>query len=116
MTARTLPRGRGAPFAAVLAVTFATVLLVRVLGVSDTASVLAYLGPAALMFVSLWLGHYPGERLLVSCARRRERRRAAALVPLRLATPRLPRGGDLLATALAGRAPPVKCRIAPVSS
>jgi len=68
---------------------------------------LGYLGPAVFVFVLLWLGHYPGERLLVALSRRTERRHRipAFTVPRRTAR-QMPRGGRLLSCALAGRAPP----------
>ncbi|MGD9736679.1 MAG: YcnI family protein [Solirubrobacterales bacterium] len=72
-------------------------------------SALFYLLPALLLLATLLLGRYPGERLLLAVARRRPAERAAAEPPaltLLLHRPRLPRGGALLAAALAGRAPP----------
>jgi hypothetical protein len=69
---------------------------------------LAYLGPAAFAFVLLWLGRYPGERSILALSRRRNRRRPSGAQSSRcpLRERRMPRGGRLLATALAGRAPP----------
>jgi hypothetical protein len=74
-----------------------------------TSAALLYLLPALLLLAPLVLGRYPGERLLraaVDGLRRRRRpgephrlRQLASLAPL-------PRGGALLASALAGRAPP----------
>jgi hypothetical protein len=68
----------------------------------------AYLGPAVFVFMLLWLGHYPGEKLLVALSRRIRRRRStlALEIPHR-ALACLPRGGSLLASSLAGRAPPL---------
>jgi hypothetical protein len=69
---------------------------------------LAYLGPTLFVFVLLWLGRYPGEKLLLVLARRTERRHGIPTftVPRRAFT-HMPRGGSLLACALAGRAPPM---------
>lgn len=72
--------------------------------------VLFYALPALALLAALWLGHYPGERLILAVASRRSRRpRRAARVAARRApldSTAIPRGGDLLARALAGRAPP----------
>lgn len=72
-------------------------------------SSLLYLAPALLLLVPLACGRYPGERLLRAIS---ARRRSRATAP-RMLKPRrsrflapLPRGGELLAAALAGRAPP----------
>ncbi len=78
---------------------------------------LYYALPAAALLLALWLGHYPGERLLLAAAeRRRLRPRAAAAVPparhLVFVRRRLPRGGTLIGAALAGRAPPSAPRAA----
>jgi hypothetical protein len=70
---------------------------------------LLYLAPAILLLGALAFGCYPGERLLEAVARawhpaRRSERSAS---PRLLAPPRSsPRGGVLLAMALAGRGPP----------
>ncbi len=75
-------------------------------------TVLFYLLPALLLLGALLLGHYPGERLRLRLAgvRARMARLAVAVPPpchhLLFARTRLPRGGALLGTALAGRAPP----------
>jgi hypothetical protein len=66
--------------------------------------------PAFALLALLLLGRYPGEKLIITLAARvrRRRRSAARLAPRRApldSTP-TPRGGDLLARALAGRAPP----------
>lgn len=72
---------------------------------------LAYLSPAVFVFALLCLGHYPGERLLLARARlRRPRRKALAARILSRACAQVPRGGGLLASALAGRAPPLNRR------
>ncbi len=68
---------------------------------------LGYLSPAVFVFVLLWLGRYPGERLLVALSRRTERRHDTPTFTVRRrALVLMPRGGGLLACALAGRAPP----------
>jgi hypothetical protein len=70
---------------------------------------LLYALPAFALLVALLLGRYPGERLIAVAARARRRPRRAARATTRRApldsTP-TPRGGELLARALAGRAPP----------
>ena len=79
------------------------------LQVTDAEPGLLYLAPALLLLVPLLFDRYPGERLLVAVARawhpllRRERGAPAQpFVPTRS----FPRGGALLALALAGRGPP----------
>ncbi len=71
---------------------------------------LLFVGPFLILVALLLLGLYPGEKLLlrVAAARRPRHRRA----PGKLRLPRsnrlaAPRGGALLATSLAGRAPPL---------
>jgi len=68
---------------------------------------LAWLAPAAAAFLILRTGRYPAEKTLVRLSSRRCPARAAAIrrpvARFRLISPR---GGLLLATALAGRAPP----------
>lgn len=83
----------------------ASVWLAHVPGMSAG---LAYLGPAVFAFVLLWLGRYPGESALLALGRRRRPRRAKRTRAGRrpLVNRRIPRGGELLATGLAGRAPP----------
>jgi hypothetical protein len=71
---------------------------------------LVYLAPALALLCALAFGRYPGER---SLRRRLPRRRwappcAAAPRPRLRPPARLPRGGALLAHALAGRAPPLE--------
>lgn len=74
-------------------------------------TVLLLLAPTLLLALLLVLGRYPGsgvlarvlERRRLRVARRRELRRPLPRAPRR----RRPRGGVLLALALAGRAPPV---------
>lgn len=70
---------------------------------------LLYAAPALLLLGLLVLGHYPGERLLDAVTRRRNQVRAFRRVaPARPPGPprSFPRGGVLLALALAGRGPP----------
>jgi hypothetical protein len=70
---------------------------------------LAYLAPVLALVCVLLLGRFPGERAFRRrVARRRSRGRLRPLSePHRHAPHRLlPRGGALLASALAGRAPP----------
>ncbi len=69
---------------------------------------LAYLSPAVFVFALLCSGHYPGERLLLAReGLRRPRRRALAAEIPRRGLAHVPRGGGLLASGLAGRAPPL---------
>jgi hypothetical protein len=70
---------------------------------------LVSLAPLLAIALVLLLGRYPGERALrrrLGRRRGRPRGAGAAPVPLRHLRTRLPRGGALLAYALAGRAPP----------
>ena len=69
---------------------------------------LLYLAPWLLLLVALACGHYPGERLLQAIVRaRRPHPRREELPPARpLPARSFPRGGVLLALALAGRGPP----------
>jgi hypothetical protein len=73
-----------------------------------SSQILLYLTPALLLLAALACGCYPGERLLEAIVR------AWAPAPVRSApsirglppTRSFPRGGALLAMALAGRGPP----------
>jgi hypothetical protein len=69
---------------------------------------LLYLAPWLLLLVALAFGHYPGERLLEAVIRARHALpRRERLAPVRPPPRRSsPRGGVLLAWALAGRGPP----------
>lgn len=71
---------------------------------------LAYLGPAALMFMLLSLGRYPGERLLIAFSLPTRRRAPPTFAASRGRgrVVRIARGGDLIASGLAGRAPPLE--------
>ena len=74
-----------------------------------SAQILLYLAPALLLLAALVCGCYPGERLLDALSRSRwsALRREARTTPRRLLPVRSsPRGGVLLAMALAGRGPP----------
>ncbi len=88
---------------------FLGLLLARVPGM---ATGLAYLGPGMFVFLLLWLGRYPGEKAILGFIRtprlRRARVSAARCGPMRVG---MPRGGALLAAALAGRAPPPDSRL-----
>jgi hypothetical protein len=71
------------------------------------ALALLYLAPALLLALSLRIGYYPGERMIaLARGRRRRRPRAAAFATFAAARQALPRGGRLVGTGLAGRAPP----------
>lgn len=79
------------------------------LQLSDPEPGLLYLAPALLLLAALAFDRYPGRRLLDSLARSWTpvRRRAARARARRLDSARsFPRGGALLAMALAGRGPP----------
>lgn len=72
-----------------------------------------YLLPALLLGLALVVGRRPGERLIVALHRRSVRRAGRtgsavtpSLTPARPAEHIFPRGGRLIAAALAGRAPP----------
>ena len=83
-------------------------LLAWLAQVPDLALGLAYLGPAALLLLLLGLGRYPGERHLLSRTRPARPRATSGLrEPTLRAYVLIPRGGALLASALAGRAPPL---------
>jgi hypothetical protein len=74
-----------------------------------------YLLPALLLALALVAGHRPGERLVIALHRRSARRAGrtgsalSSLAPPRPAEQIFPRGGRLIAAALAGRAPPPAC-------
>jgi len=68
-----------------------------------------YLLPALLLFAVLLFGRRPGEQLIVELHARRARRRRELRVAAsfrRGEAASVPRGGRLIARALAGRAPP----------
>jgi hypothetical protein len=76
----------------------------------DLVTTLLFFAPALLICLTLLLGYFPGERLLVRWAlRRRGRIRFAPAIHSRIRCRWIqinPRGGRLLAWRLAGRAPP----------
>jgi hypothetical protein len=92
---------------------FAALTVVWLLGLQllGVEAALAYLAPALLILLPLVGGRYPGDEALVRVAGRRSRPRRRALpawLPPRRRRPGalMPRGGRLVAAALAGRAPP----------
>jgi hypothetical protein len=104
-------KGRAPGFKAVPLAALAllsVVLLLLQLGYSEPG--LLYLAPALLLLAALSLNRYPGERLLLRISRawaRRKRRQGHSEEPGAANPPlRFPRGGVLLAMALAGRGPP----------
>jgi len=92
----------------VLLLAACAVVAVAVAGHLDgLAAGFAHLGPAAVAFVLLALGRYPAERRLLGLAAAASARRPVlALAPRASLLARRPRGGLLVATSLAGRAPP----------
>jgi hypothetical protein len=89
---------------AAIAVTVAIIVLV---GVAPAG--LLGLVPSALLGALLLLGRFPGERVLAALVHRRlSRRRPSALGRSRPSQALLARGGRLVATCLAGRAPPAR--------
>jgi len=75
--------------------------------VPGTGAGLAYVSPGVFVFLLLWLGRYPGERMMSRFIQRSRRRRTnTVLAGTRQIVSPMPRGGGLLAAALAGRAPP----------
>jgi hypothetical protein len=75
-----------------------------------SAEALAHLLPAVLLLFALVARRYPGERVLLAAIergrRQRRRRGAGSLVGVARARMTVPRGGLLLAFALAVRPPP----------
>lgn len=107
MLGRHVPRRLGLRGVLVLA---AMVALAALMGAGSLVEGALYLAPALLLAVVLAARRYPGERLLARWARRGPRRRRAA-VPRCLPSGRVclasvPRGGLLMARALAVRPPP----------
>jgi periplasmic copper chaperone A len=102
------------------AIAFAALTCVWLLGLEllGVEAALAYLAPALLILLPLLGGRYLGDEALVRAATRRTRlrpRRSSAARPRRPGGALLPRGGLLVATALAGRAPPAPpgCELGP---
>jgi hypothetical protein len=90
-----------------LAVLAGTVALLFAVGPPELRVALAYIGPFLTLLGFLLSGRYPGERLIARPRRpaaRRSRRAAPARAVSFAAI--VPRGGRLLAFALAGRGPP----------
>jgi hypothetical protein len=86
----------------------AVLALMWVAHIPGGAVSVAYLGPAIFVFLLLCLGRYPGARLLVAFSRTgRKRSSTPAFIRPRRAVLDMPRGGSLLGSALAGRAPPL---------
>jgi hypothetical protein len=81
--------------------------------------VLLLLAPALVLLCALLAGAYPGERRIASLAARRpppRRRQHRALGTCRpRPAPQLPRGGRLVAAAIAARPPPRGWRCATTS-
>lgn len=78
--------------------------------VPDSASVLLTLAPAVALFALLLSGHYVGEERIACLARAFRARRIRPAHATRVARDRphglVPRGGRLIASALAVRPPP----------
>jgi hypothetical protein len=76
----------------------------------DLAGAALCLSPGMFVFLLLWLGHYPGEKTiltLIAGSRRRRPHLPPAGRHRRRPRTELPRGGALLGNGLAGRAPPL---------
>jgi uncharacterized protein YcnI len=108
MTARSNRAHRNVALASGLAVVLG-LMVAHVPGMSDG---LAYLGPCLFVYLLLRHGRYPGEKAILAFISPSQRRRTQAnrqrCCPLRV---NMPRGGALLAAALAGRAPPPDARL-----
>jgi hypothetical protein len=91
-----------------LALLGASVMALFALGPPEVRMGFAYLCPFLVLIAFLLADRYPGERLIASTPERAPRRRpqATRLPAVSFAALR-PRGGRLLASSLAGRAPPV---------
>jgi hypothetical protein len=94
------------------ALAFAALTCVWLLGLEllGVEAALAYLAPALLILLPLIGGRYPGDEALARAATRQIRPRRPPSAPTSVARRRpravLPRGGRLVAAALAGRGPP----------
>lgn len=101
-------RATGRDRAAMLAVLGLLAGVLLALQLSGAEPGLLYLTPALLLMAALVFDRYPGERLLEAIARAwhqaTDRRRPA--LPGSPPPRSFPRGGALLAMALAGRGPP----------
>ncbi len=99
------PTGK-VPIRATLALLVAALAALQLIGPEPG---LLYLAPALLLLAALAFDRYPGERLLAALAGAgAPARRRMRPAPSRPTPPRrsFPRGGVLLALALAGRGPP----------
>ncbi len=94
-----------------LAVAVALLALLALAHVPGLTAGLAYLSPAIFAFVLLWLGRYPGEKILALITATRLPRVCNTQARSRRVQTLMPRGGALLATALAGRAPPLSAQL-----
>ncbi len=95
------------PLCVALALALAASVPLALVHLGETASSLSCLAPAALALALLWLGRYPGERVLLAIARTRRSSRGCRFERLRApavsrAAPRV----RLLGSCIAGRAPP----------
>jgi hypothetical protein len=105
-------RGERAHLNLALAVALSTALALLLGHVPGMADGLAYLAPALFVFLLLWLGRFPGEGAFLARIRPARLRRAGLrAAPRRARGTRMPRGGGLIAAALAGRAPPRRARL-----
>jgi hypothetical protein len=104
-----IPRARLNLATAVAAALLARPSVAHVPGLTEG---LTYLGPAVFVLLLLWLGNYPGEKVLLALIRL-DRARPPGTIRRgrRWVHTRMPRGGGLLASALAARAPPVSARL-----
>ena len=91
-----------------LALLGASVLALIALGPPEVRMGVAYLCPFLVLIAFLLADRYPGERLIASTSEPTPQRRPQATHrPTVSFAPLRPRGGRLLASSLAGRAPPV---------
>ncbi len=81
--------------------------LAHLAGAPGVAECLIYLGPVIFALLLLWFGRYPGEKVLQAQIKPRKRRLKAGRIVSRQVCVGIPRGAALLASAMAGRAPPV---------
>jgi hypothetical protein len=105
-------RGKRRRLNVALAVALSLALALLLGHVPGMADGLAYLAPALFVFLLLWLGRFPGEGAFLARVRpARLRRGGLRAAPCRARGTRMPRGGGLIAAALAGRAPPLGTRL-----
>jgi hypothetical protein len=101
------PRGQ---LGILLAGSVATLLGLWATRAPNLAGAALCLSPSIFIFLLLWLGHYPGEKTiltLIAGPRLRRPRLPPAGRHRRRPRTKLPRGGALLGNGLAGRAPPL---------